>query len=128
MYGLENKPKHGKSPSNWGLKGDHYIWTSSVLGFVQPSYDKILITYSHERGLGLYRVTLDSGKVKRGESLSIRDVQVRPRLADTVGGQADYLVAHPVQLVVAAPAQLKLLKEVPCEREWRRTFHTFLLT
>ena len=75
----------------------------------------LVITYSHKRVLGLYCVTLDSGKVKRGESLPIRDVQVRPRIIASVGGQADYLVAHPVQLIVAAPKDLKLLNKVPGE-------------
>ena len=49
MYGLEKKPKHGKNPSNWGLKGDHYIWTSSVLGFVSPSYH--VLTWERSRTL-----------------------------------------------------------------------------
>ena len=75
----------------------------------------ISFTYSHKRVLGLYCVTLDSGKVKRGESLPIRNVQVRPRVIASVGGQADYLVAHPLQLIVAAPTDLKFLNKVPGE-------------
>ena len=66
---------------------------------------------SHEGVLGLRCVTFDSGEVKGWKRLPIGDVQIRSRVISAIGSQTYNLVTQPVQLIVAAAADFKLLNK-----------------